>query len=117
MNIISTHKNTDFDALASVVAAAILYPDAITILPGILNPNVRAFISLHKDFFEFCPPDKVDLKKVERLIVVDTNSWQRLDRLDGLKEKKNLDIHLYGFCPVDRQLTKGCKDQFPMLQT
>jgi nanoRNase/pAp phosphatase (c-di-AMP/oligoRNAs hydrolase) len=93
--IITTHKNTDFDALASVVAATILYPDALTVLPAVLNPNVRAFISLHKDLFEFCQPDIFDLADVDRMVVVDTSSWMRLDRLEALKEKKDLDIHMY----------------------
>jgi len=47
MQLVTTHKNTDFDALASVVAATILYPDAIPVLPVNVNPNVRAFLSLH----------------------------------------------------------------------
>ena len=51
MDIITTHKNTDFDALASVMAANLIYPDARCILPKSLNPNVRAFLSIHKDVF------------------------------------------------------------------
>ena len=41
MQIITTHKGTDFDAAASVLAAKILYPEAVAVLPKILNPNVR----------------------------------------------------------------------------
>ena len=49
MQIVTTHKNTDFDGFASVVAATLLYPDAIPVLPKQLNPNVKAFLSLHKE--------------------------------------------------------------------
>jgi tRNA nucleotidyltransferase (CCA-adding enzyme) len=38
-------------------------------------------------------------------------------RLVGIISRSDVMNHLYGFCPVDRQLTKGCKDQIPMLQT
>lgn len=33
MQIITTHKGTDFDAAASVLAAKILYPEAVAVLP------------------------------------------------------------------------------------
>jgi tRNA nucleotidyltransferase (CCA-adding enzyme) len=95
MDMITTHRGTDFDALASVVAAEMLYPGATTILPRHQNPNVRAFLSLHKDFFEFCLPTTIDYSNVSRLVVVDTNTWQRLDRMERLQFKSDLEIHLY----------------------
>ena len=84
MEIITTHKNVDFDALASVFAAAALYPQAVPILPKSLNPNTRAFLSIHKELFPFKTAKEIDLSLVTRLIVVDTNSWQRLDGLTEL---------------------------------
>lgn len=95
LTIITTHKNTDFDALASVVAAGMLYPQAVTVLPQQQNPNVRAFLSLHKDLFEYCLPDHVDYSSVDQLVVVDTNAWQRLGKMDRLRAKSDLEIHLY----------------------
>ena len=47
MQMITTHKGADFDAAASVFAAKILYPAAVAVLPKSLNPNVKAFLSLH----------------------------------------------------------------------
>ena len=95
MQIVTTHKNTDFDALASVVAATILYPDAIPVLPINVNPNVRAFLSLHKDLFNMHVSNQIDFKDVKRLIVVDANSWGRLDKMDALKQADNLEIILW----------------------
>ncbi|MDY6790066.1 MAG: CBS domain-containing protein [Thermodesulfobacteriota bacterium] len=95
MHIVTTHKGTDFDALASIVAANLLYPGMITVLPGSLNPNVHAFLSLHKDLFDFCTPEKISLDKVSKLTVVDTNRWDRLDRLDSLKKDPHLEIILF----------------------
>jgi len=83
MEIITTHRNADFDALASVFAAAIIYPGAKPILPQGLNPNVRAFLSIHKDLFPFGTPKDIDSEETSMLIVVDTNSWRRLDGVDG----------------------------------
>ena len=105
--IITTHKNTDFDALASVVAAGLIYPDARIVLPQQINPNVKSFLSIHKDLFEFPRADQVDLEDVERLVVVDANAWRRLDRLDMLRQKKNLDIVMWDHHPDDGDLMPG----------
>jgi nanoRNase/pAp phosphatase (c-di-AMP/oligoRNAs hydrolase) len=92
MQIVTTHKNADFDAFASVVAAGLLFPEALAVLPKTLNPNVKAFLSIHKDLFEMHPPGEIDLDRVQRLIVVDASSWNRLERLDALKARKGLEI-------------------------
>ena len=102
MQIITTHKGTDFDAAASVLAAKILYPEAIAVLPKSLNPNVKAFLSIHKDLFDVQTPDEIELEAVMSLIIVDTNRWDRLDQMDRLKEKENLEIILW-----DHHLTAG----------
>lgn len=95
MQIITTHKNTDFDALASVVAASMLYPEATPVLPKTLNPNIKQFLSIHKDIFTFSEPDEIDLEKVRSLIIVDVNSWSRLDRFHQLKDVPDIEILLW----------------------
>ena len=102
MQIITTHKGTDFDAAASVLAAKILYPEAVAVLPKSLNPNVRAFLSIHKDLFDVQTPEGIELEAVMSLIIVDTNRWERLDQMDRLKEKENLEIILW-----DHHLSEG----------
>jgi nanoRNase/pAp phosphatase (c-di-AMP/oligoRNAs hydrolase) len=102
MQIITTHKGADFDAAASVLAAKILYPEAVAVLPKSLNPNVKAFLSIHKDLFEIQTPPEIELDKVTSLIIVDTNRWDRLDRLKRLKEKAGLEIFLW-----DHHLSQG----------
>ncbi|MEA2059459.1 MAG: CBS domain-containing protein [Thermodesulfobacteriota bacterium] len=92
MKIIVTHKGTDFDALASLVAAKILYPEAVAVLPKTINPNLKGFLSIHKDIFDFYHPSEVDLDEVTTMIVVDTNSWNRLEGMEKLKNKKDLEI-------------------------
>ncbi|MBF0210883.1 MAG: CBS domain-containing protein [Desulfamplus sp.] len=92
MQIITTHKGTDFDALASLVAGTILYPGAKPVLPGSVNPNLKSFISIHKDLFGFYSPKEIKLNEVGTLIVVDTNSWKRLDGMVPLQKKEKLKI-------------------------
>ena len=45
MEVILTHENTDFDGLASLLAANKLYPEAIPVLPRHLNRNLRHFLT------------------------------------------------------------------------
>ncbi len=95
MDIITTHKNVDFDALASVFSAAILYPGAMPVLPRILNHNVRAFLSLHKDLFTFSISTDISFEAVSRLIVVDTNNWDRLEGMNVYKKRSDLAVHVW----------------------
>lgn len=95
MIIATTHKNTDFDALASVIAATILYPHCTGVIPKMTNSNVSRFLSTHKTAFNLILPNEVQHDQVTRLIVVDTDQWQRLDRMDPLRQKKDLTIELW----------------------
>lgn len=51
MGIITTHGNTDFDALASLVLAKKLYPDYRVLLPQQKNRDVLRFLALYRDVF------------------------------------------------------------------
>lgn len=95
MQIATTHRNTDFDALASVVAATLLYPGCIGVIPKMTNRNVEQFLSTHKTAFNLILPNEVDHQAVTRLIVVDTDQWQRLDRMEKLAERTDLEIDLW----------------------
>ncbi|MFC1886964.1 CBS domain-containing protein [Thermodesulfobacteriota bacterium] len=95
MRVITTHKNTDFDALASLIAASVLYPDAKAVLPKIVNPNVRAFLSIHKDVFKTYSSKQIDFNEIKTLIVVDANNWNRLGRLNALKNRDDIEIILW----------------------
>ncbi len=95
MHIATTHKNTDFDALASVVAATILYPGCIGVVPKMVNRNVNQFLSTHKTAFNLILPNEVKHAEVTKLIVVDTDQWHRLDRMEKLQERHDLEIDLW----------------------
>ena len=95
MHIATTHTNTDFDALASLVAATFLYPGALGILPSQIRPNVKAFLSLHQDLFHIVPRKGFDLEGVEQLVVVDANNWGRLERMNELKDRDDVEVHVW----------------------
>lgn len=99
MEIIVTHKSTDFDALASLVAARMLYPGAVAVLPNVINPNLKDFLAIHKDCFDLASPGEVDMDQVTRMVVVDTGSWRRLEGVSGLKDRQDLHITLWDHHP------------------
>ncbi len=99
MQIAATHTGTDFDALASLVATSLLYPGIKLVLPNSINPNLKTFISIHKDLFNFISSKEINLDTVTSLVVVDTSSWKRLEGLQSLKHKKKLEIILYDHHP------------------
>jgi tRNA nucleotidyltransferase (CCA-adding enzyme) len=75
MDIILTHERTDFDALASLLGASLLFPNAQPVLPRQMNRNVRDFLALYQSSFRFIPADDlVKGVKVRRAIVVDTRA-------------------------------------------
>lgn len=95
MQVVTTHKNTDFDALASVIAATLLYPDSIGVVPKSVNSNVSQFLSTHKTAFDIVLPNEINHDKVTRLIVVDTDQWRRLDRMENIRQRSDVEIFLW----------------------
>ncbi|BBO80328.1 hypothetical protein DSCO28_08940 [Desulfosarcina ovata subsp. sediminis] len=93
--IITTHRNTDFDAFASLVAANLIYSEAVVAIPKNINPNVRAFISIHKDVFTHVDRWNIETGRVSRLIVVDTDDWSRLGPIAKLQEQPSLEVLLW----------------------
>ncbi len=97
MQLITTHLNADFDALASCMAAKKLYPEAVVVLPGSMERRVKLFYDSFKPF-EIKKLKEIEGQKVQLLVVVDTRSKQRIGELSrflipGIK------IHLYDHHP------------------
>lgn len=92
MQIVTTHTGTDFDALASVVACTFLYPGSVGVLPGMMNPEVKQFLALHGDILQVRPRKGLELDQVTSLIVVDANNWRRLDKMETLSERDDLEV-------------------------
>jgi len=51
MEVITTHINADFDALASMLAAKKLYPEAKMVFPGAQEKNLRNFFCIQARIF------------------------------------------------------------------
>jgi len=99
VDLIVSHTNADFDALASMVAASLLYPGALMSLPAGADRNVREFLALHGDLITLVPPQDVPLDRVARLIVVETQHATRLGRFAALIGTPGVTVRLYDHHP------------------
>lgn len=80
MDIILTHEQADFDAAASVLAAWLLEPQRIPVLSQRVNRNVAAFLEDYKEEFPFRTWAHIPNKKVESILLTDTQSYNGNNR-------------------------------------
>ncbi len=102
MHLITSHLNTDFDSLASMIAIQKLYPDAVICPPGSLNRKVREFMSRHGHQWasKLLKPSKIKLDEVTLMVVVDTRSRQRIGRFAALAGRQDIEVHVYDHHPA-----------------
>ena len=80
--VIATHGNTDFDAFGAMLAARLLYPEAVVAV-ATLNRNVRDFYRLHaEELGAIAEVSRLELDAIRRLIVVEATSASRLGDLE-----------------------------------
>ncbi|NLW66926.1 MAG: CBS domain-containing protein [Bacteriovoracaceae bacterium] len=101
MEVITSHIQADFDAFASMVAARLLYPDAVLVFPGAQEKNLR-------DYLAEAPPDitapivrmkDIDLDKVTRLIIVDNRQISRIGDFSRIIGKPGVEVIVYDHHP------------------
>ena len=96
LTIITTHINADFDALASMLAAQKLYPNALVVFPGSQEKNLRDFfIQSMVYLFNLAEVKDIEFAKVKRLVLVDTRRADRIGRLAEVLQNSELEIHIY----------------------
>ena len=108
MEVITTHINADFDALGSMLAAKKLYPDAVPAFPGGQEKTIRNFL-LNSAMYalDFERAGKINLEKVERLVLVDIRQAGRLGKFSPLCGRPGIDIHIYDHHPPAPDDVKG----------
>jgi tRNA nucleotidyltransferase (CCA-adding enzyme) len=100
VTVITTHVNADFDALASMLAAQKLYPDALVVFPGSQEKNLKNFfINSMVYLFNMVDINNIDFSVINRLVLVDTRQPGRIGKLVALLEKPDIQIHIYDHHP------------------
>ena len=108
MEVITSHTNADFDALASMVAAKKLYPEAKIVFPGSQEKSMRDFF-LESAFYamEVERLKNVDVAAITRLIIVDNRNPSRLGKLSEALKRPGLSVHVYDHHPASEGDVKG----------
>ena len=108
LTIITSHINTDFDAIASMLAAQKLYPGSLVVFPGSQEKNLRNFfIDSMAYLFNMANIKDIDFSNVKRLVLVDTRQPNRIGKLSLLLKQPDLDIHIYDHHPSTPNDIKG----------
>ena len=108
MDVIITHINADFDALASMLAAHKLYPEAKLVFPGSQEKSLRDFFV--RSTFYVLEADRIkdiELPAITRLIMVDTRQRSRIGRFAEIVDTPGLEIHIYDHHPASGEDVKG----------
>ncbi|MFO7736844.1 MAG: CBS domain-containing protein [Desulfatiglandaceae bacterium] len=106
--VVTTHINADFDALASLIGASKLYPGAGLVFPGSQEKNLRNFF-LHSTsyLFNFTKMKKIKLDRIRRLILVDTRQKNRIGKFAELVDREDVEIHIYDHHPASEDDVTG----------
>jgi tRNA nucleotidyltransferase (CCA-adding enzyme) len=109
--VITTHVNADFDALASMLAASKLYPEASLVFPGSQEKNLRNFF-LNSTFYllNITKVKEIDIDAVKRLILVDTRQKGRIGEFARLADREDVEIHIYDHHPAATDDVRGQKE-------
>lgn len=108
MDIILAHRQIDFDALASMVAAQKLYPNSVLVLDGKPNIYVQDFLALTKDQLRFCKAQDIKAEEVSRVILVDTHVLRRAGTLgEKISKIPGVEVEIYDHHPYAGTLQMG----------
>jgi len=111
MDLITSHLNADFDAMASMIAAKKLYPEARMVFPGSQERNLREFfLKSSIASFSFDRIKDVDLSAVTRLILVDIKMKGRIGPFDEIARREDVELHIYDHHPRTDQDYRGVVD-------
>ena len=99
VEVILTHENADFDAVASLLGASKLFSAATPVLPRRINRNGRAFLALYGAELPFVRPDDLPRGRIRSAILVDT---QNLTMVRGMG--RDLQVDIIDHHELDREL-------------
>ena len=93
MHIILTHEQADFDALASLLGADMLYESALPVLPHRMNRNVRAFLALYGADLPFIERSELSGGPIKIITLVDTQSMVSVRGVGPATQVHAIDHH------------------------
>lgn len=93
MKIITSHERTDMDALSSIYAASLLFPEHQPLLPHNLNRDLREFLALYRDALPFVTRQELPARHIAELLLVDTPTIAPMRGMDACTVIRVIDHH------------------------
>jgi tRNA nucleotidyltransferase (CCA-adding enzyme) len=103
MELIISHNNTDFDGLASMVAAKKLFPEASMVFVGKPQDSVQEFMALYKDSIDVKNPRTIDINQVKKLIIVDTKNIKRIGNFRKIIDQGEAELVVFDHHPAGKE--------------
>jgi tRNA nucleotidyltransferase (CCA-adding enzyme) len=102
MEIITSHVNSDFDTIASMLAASKIYPDAYIVLPGAKEGSVNDFLLKSAIYaFKMKNAKEIDPEEVRRVILVDIRNSSRIGIFKDIVAREDVEVHIYDHHPEE----------------
>jgi len=95
MDIAFGHTNLDLDCLGSLILVKKLYPGCRLVRSGQIHPAARRLAGLYEREFNFLSPKDLAGQTVERVVIVDTCSAERVREYLGYLRGADPAIHIY----------------------
>ena len=100
--LITCHVNADWDALASMIGASLLYPGSVLVFPGSMERQVTNFFNeTVKDAFNCKAVKDIDADAITTVVVVDTCQRNRIAHIDALLGKDGIAVHVWDHHPPE----------------
>jgi tRNA nucleotidyltransferase (CCA-adding enzyme) len=93
MQIILTHEQADFDAIASLLGAALLNESDYAVQPRRMNRNVRAFLNIYSSELPFIDSRDLPQQPIDGITLVDTQSMVTLKGINDQTRVHVIDHH------------------------
>ena len=113
MDLILTHEQTDLDGLASMLGAYLLHPNAIALLPRLINRNGKSFLRRYANELPFSDYQALPHESIKSVFLVDTQSLVTLRGMNEQTAVRVLDHHprkvqIHPDWQVELHLTGAC---------
>ncbi|HUM48894.1 MAG TPA: DHH family phosphoesterase, partial [Anaerolineaceae bacterium] len=93
MKVILTHERADLDALASLLGAHLLYPDAYAVLPREVNRNGATYLHNYGGELGFTKLSQLPQESISEILLVDTQSMVTLKGITPQTRVQVIDHH------------------------
>jgi tRNA nucleotidyltransferase (CCA-adding enzyme) len=93
MQLIISHEQSDFDAVAATLGAWLVNSEYVPVLQARLNRNVREFIHHYRHELPFIELGEIPAGPIQSVILVDTQSIPTLKGMSALTQVKVVDHH------------------------